>query len=478
MPRTSRAPTLRPALGWLVVLALPISGCADPGKEYVGEVLEAFDRMAERPLWPGFRAAETPLALYDGRDTYLIRHPRPPEGFKSLRGIDEARRLSGRHPQMVANTVVELAGVPTATALVDRVDRKEAEVPDPPEEVAALLIHETFHTFQDAHHPEWTADEMALFTYPVDGLAHLHARRLETAALRRAVLAPDRRRRECWARGALTVRERRFGALPEDAAAYERGTELREGLAAYVQRRALERTGPPDLSPEGYPPAEVRARSYQVGLTLAWLLDELAAGWQDRLGSDAASASAGLDGALAEVLSSSGGRACTATRDEVARTRSVARTDLAALAERRQAARRAFEEAPGWRVWVIAPVEAPFRPAGFDPLNVEMLSGGDVLHRRILRLEREDAELAVDRASLTRPAGDHPLFQGVREVLVTGLRTEPTVEVEGSAVRIEGEGVTGRFGRAVLEREGRALRVRLQEEASPEAGRTLERGRE
>lgn len=465
MPRTCRVPTLRPAVGWLVLLALPISGCADPGKEYVGEVLEAFDRMAERPLWPGFRPAETPLALYDGHDTYLIRHPQPPEDFKRLRGIDGARRMSGRHPQMVANTVVELAGVPTATALVEGT---EAEVPAPPEEVAALLIHETFHAFQDTHHPEWTADEMALFTYPVDGLAHLHARRLETAALRRSVLAPDRRRRECWARGALTVRQRRFRALPEAAAAYERGTELREGLAAYVQRRALERTGPPDLSPEGYPPAEVRARSYQVGLTLAWLLDELAPGWQERLGADAASA--GLDGALAEVLSSSGGRACTATRDEVARTRSVARADLAALAERRQAARRTFEEAPGWRVRVIAPVEVPFRPAGFDPLNVEVLSGGDVLHRRILRLEREDAELALDRASLTRPAGDHPLFQGVREVLVTGLRSEPTVQVEGAMVRIQGEGVTGRFGRATLEREGRSLRVRLGAEESPGAG--------
>lgn len=464
MPRAPHAPPVRRAAAWLLFLVLPASGCADPGRSYVREVMDAFDRMAELPLWPGFRPADTPLALYDGRDTYLLRHADPPEGFERLRGVDGGWRMSGRHPLLVANTVVELGGVPTATVLVDRA---EAEEPDPPEEVAALLIHEAFHAFQDERYPGWTADEMELFTYPVDGLPHLHARRLETAALRRAVLAPDRRRLECWARGALAVRERRLRALPEDAAAYERGTELREGLAAYVQRRALRRPGPPDLPPEGFPPAEVRSRSYQVGLALAWVLDELAPGWQERLEPGGAT---GLDAALSEALSSSGGsggRACTATRDEVARARSVASADLSALAERRRATRRDFEEAAGWRVAVIAPSEAPFQPSGFDPLNVEVLSGGEVLHRRMLRLEGADAEVAVDRGALTRPAGEHPLFQGIREVLVTGLRSEPRVQVDGSAVRIEGEGLSARFARATLEREGRTLRVRL--ESAPES---------
>lgn len=414
-------------------------------------VLEAFDRMAAEPLWPGFDPRQTPLAFYDGRRTYLFRHPRPPEVFSRLRGT-EGWWMEGRHPVMLASTVVELEGTPTAAVLADRMTAPSAE------EVAAVLIHEAFHAYQDRRHPEWTAEELALFTYPVHGVGHLQARRLETAALRRSLLSPDERRRACWARGALRIRERRFRALPEEAVAYERGTELREGLALYVERRALRDMAAPTLPPDGFSPVEVRRRGYLVGRTLAYLLDDLGAGWQEAL--NRAGPAASLDGALNGALG--GGRTCSPTRDEVARSRTVARNDSIRLENERARARRALVDAPGWQVVVTAPAEAPLVPRGFDPMNLEVLSAGEVIHRRILLLERGDGEVAIERPSLSRAAGEHPLFPGVREVVVTGIRGEPEAEVRGDTVRISADGIEAALNRARLEREGRTLRVILE----------------
>lgn len=65
-------------------------------------LLAEFDRQAAKALWPGFDPRRTPLAIYDGRVTWLVRHPSPP-------GVD-ARHLAG------------------------------------------VMIHEAFHVFQRARH--------------------------------------------------------------------------------------------------------------------------------------------------------------------------------------------------------------------------------------------------------------------------------------------------------------------------------------
>ena len=82
---------------------------------------------------------------------------------------------------MRANTGIELAGTPTASAMLD----------DPSQEPrlsAALLIHEAFHVFQAKRHPGWGANEADLFVYPVEIPPALALRRLESEGLRRWVL--------------------------------------------------------------------------------------------------------------------------------------------------------------------------------------------------------------------------------------------------------------------------------------------------
>jgi len=70
--------------------------------------------------------------------------------------------------------------VPTATA---DISGKASSV----DELASLLVHETFHVLQGRHYPDWGGNEMDLFTYPVDNAELLAERRLESIALVRAL---------------------------------------------------------------------------------------------------------------------------------------------------------------------------------------------------------------------------------------------------------------------------------------------------
>ena len=85
-------PRSRAAL--LAVLAISSSGVATAqrprtrapiAQEPALEVVAAFDRLKKRDLWPGFRPDPIPLAIYDGRRTWLVRHPSPPNEFRPER---------------------------------------------------------------------------------------------------------------------------------------------------------------------------------------------------------------------------------------------------------------------------------------------------------------------------------------------------------------------------------------------------------
>jgi hypothetical protein len=82
---------------------------------------------------------------------------------------------------------------------------------------------------------------------------------------------------------------------------------------------------------------------------------------------------------------------------------------------------------------------------------------GEVLHARFVKLGNDSAAVEVlGRASLTVAAGAHPLFHGLRCLVVSGLAAEPAVsEAEGRA-EVRGEGVTARAP-GTVRREGTTL---------------------
>lgn len=448
-PAASRALALTASLG----LAL-LAGCGGrPSVPDPDRVLEEMDRAAARVQWPGFEAGRIPLAIHDGKDTYLFRHPAPPPEFRPLRGRADPWVHEGRHPAAVENTTAELGGFRTAVAVVD------PERPPSTERLAALLLHEAFHVFQEERHPDWSPNEAHLFTYPMEQAELLWRRRLETTALRRALQPPDSAREVCWSRSTLRIRAERFRRLPGEAVAYERGAELWEGLARYVEARGEGRRDPPRLPADGFAPDAVRQRAYEVGHALAHLLDSLDPEWKRKL---EAGEESSLDGLLERALARLPGPTCRLPPDEYRRASTVARRDLAELREARARARREFAGAPGWRVTVTAPEGRPLLPGKFDPLNVVILGGGEVLHTRMLTLAGSEGEVEVlGRQALTQAAGAHPLLQGVRRVEVAGLPGEPAVELLGDTLRLVGEGFRAELRGARLERTDPHWRVEL-----------------
>lgn len=317
----------------------------------------------------GFDPLAVPLALFDGERTWLFRHPSPPLGFEPAEiSLTGAAVMAGRHDAVSANTNAEIAGVGTATVMLEGAAQRRA-----PEDVAAMAIHEAFHVFQRARHPGWTGNEVVLFTYPVGDAELLALRRLEFESLRRALAAGT------W----------------HDAAC----------------RASFERD------------------DRQV-----------------------------LDRALEMALGT--GARCELEPAVVAAGRSRARADVAALDSVRTARRHAFEQAAGWRVEVVATGE-PLWPQGFDPLNVDRLGGADVLHGRYVKLGNGAGQLeALGTATITEGAGAHPLFDGVRRAVLTGL-DEPDVHDAGGVVTIRARGLTAEFRGARIERDGTAWHVRV-----------------
>lgn len=440
------------------ILSLALAQSAAPSPPPQGSRAFGIDdevrKIASRALWPGFDPAKVPLAVFDGEKTFLFRHPHPPTEFRPVADRPETAVAAGQHALVRANTSIALGGVRTATLLLDGPERS------PVRESAAVAVHEAFHVFQAERHPKWGGNEVDLFTYPVDDPVLLQLSRLETEALRRALAATGEKGSACWAGGALDLKRKRFATLGGAGALYERGTELKEGLARLVESRARGASTLEPVFPKNeFAAGDVRSRSYAVGHAFGVLLDRFAAGWESDLESGQEKT---LDGLLAQALSArGGGRPCRFSGRETALALDGAKRSVELTRLTRAAVRDDFFGRAGWRLVVVADAE-PLTPQGFDPLNVERLGPGEILHIRWLKLGNAAGSLEVLNArAVTESAGKHPLFDGVRRVTVTGLEAEPEVRESAAGITLEAPGVTGEFGGARWERKGRTITVHV-----------------
>ena len=414
----------------------------------VARVLAEYDRLATREWWPGFAPARIPLAVYDGERTWLVRHPAPPAEFRPASEIPGAFVMPGQHAAVRGNSRATIGGAETATLLWP------SGTPDP-RRLAGTLLHEAFHVHQGRAQPTWFGNEAVFFTYPVTDSAAQGLQRLETEALRRALTRPGMS--VCWASRALALREERAARIGPEAIGYERGNDLNEGLATWVQWHA---TGAPldSLIPAaGFGPGDVRLRAYAVGPAQAALLERHLPGWPDTLLADSTLTA---DRLLARTLVA---RSCRADftpqeRDSVA---ALAGREATAITGERAAARQAFLARTGWTLTVTLPQGQPLWPERFDPWNLTPLAAGESLHLRHLKLSGDRGRMEVlDRAALTRPAGAHPLFNGLREVVVTGLPERPSIVTRGDTLVVQAPGVTGSFTGLVPEETGTAVTLR------------------
>lgn len=407
------------------------------------DVIAAYLRLSARPPWPGFNPAAIPVAIFDGDTTWLSGHPHPPSEFRA--GLGGLSTMAGRYPLVTANTSSDFDGASTATLILDRTLPRSAL------NWAAILMHEAFHVYQRAHHEDWTANEAELFTYPVEAEAPQRLQRLETEAWRRAL---TREQHACWARTDLQYRRLRFGLLPVGAVSYERGTELNEGLATYVELRAGKRDSIP-FPVAGFAPDEMRLRGYTVGPAMGQLLDRFTTGWRERL---ERGPTRSLDELLADGLGT--GEHCRYAAAEEDSIRALARTDVQHVHSGREALRDSVLSADGWRIEIVADSGSPLWPQRFDPWNVVALEGGTVVHRRFLQLAKDGLTVEVlNHAALTESAGTHPLFNGIRRLVVSGLKEEPTVQEQPGKIGVTAEGVRVEGRVHAVERAGRTIRL-------------------
>jgi hypothetical protein len=409
------------------------------------------DVCGDVELWPGYDPMSVPLAVFDGSSTFLFRHPAPPEEFTR---DGDLWALEGRYPSVTANSSTLIGGVSTATVMLETLP------PDGlPEERAALVAHEGFHVFQGTAGRSWGANEADLFTYPVDDARLLMLRRLETEALRRAFASEDEEETRAWALRALSLRDERFALLDPVSQAYERGMETMEGTANYIQS-VVEGRDRPSLPEGGFAPENVRSRAYETGTAWAFLLDRFSPEWQEAFGTDDTQfLHSILAGALGDTARSDG--LGTFTISEIAAVEQETQSDVEGVLERRVERRAEFESVPGWRVVVEAGEANPLWPQGFDPLNVRLVEGG-VLHSRFIKLGNGNGKLEVMGAgALTEEVGPHPLFNGVRRLLVTGFEGEPAVVVESERVTISSDGFSADFVSASVERGDQEVVIHL-----------------
>jgi hypothetical protein len=440
----------------LAIAASTADGATLEEQDRALAVAREAEQMAGTALWPGFEPLGIPLAIYTGRHTYLFRHPSPPEGFSRLPDAEPAAWvLAGRHPAVTSNSSAEIGGTVTATLLADgeRADQN-------PTALAATALHESFHVHQRTRHATWAGNEGDLFLFPIDDPRLLALRRLETASLRRALLADDAAETACWARRALQHRAERFAAMDSAFSTYERRTELNEGLATYVQHLAGgTRVQVPAAD---FEPGRVRDRAYVTGPALGFLLDRLSPGWQAHL---EANDDQHLDRMLEAAVRAPGPAPCAIDTAEVAAIVRDAAHDAAGVVHARTERRRRFDATPGWRVIVEAADGRPLWPRGFDPLNVERVDGG-ILHTRFLQLGNDAGELhaiaesGTNIEALTEAAGVHPLFNGVRRAVIAGL-PQPAIVRDGEQVRIRAAGMELRFSPATVETRGAVVVLRV-----------------
>ncbi len=404
------------------VLAMPAAG--NDKLSLAENVEQLFLNYADRgDMWPGFDARAIPLAVYDGYQSWLFRHPSPPDGYLSgqMRTV-----YPGRLYAITANSSALVNGQLTATLIIP------SETTGTAEEWAATALHEAFHVYQRQQYPHWSADESMAFTYPVDALEVLVDRRLESRALRLAQFANDDTDAACWARIALNHRRSRFLNLGKNHADYERINELNEGLARYIQQLSLGKQAA-EIPEAGWHAEQVRLRLYESGAALAHLLDRFNPDWKQQLTSDA---TVTLEYLLDLSLTNETGT-CGLTVEVINAIRRQARTDAANVVVQQQEFRAAFHASPGQQILIVTGNQ-PLWPEQFDPWNIQLLDGGDdLLHSRMLTLSNDNARIQLLNSvqskvrMMTHPTGDHPIFQGIDRIEVSGLENLLIRQAEG-----------------------------------------------
>jgi hypothetical protein len=443
-----------------VAVARPARGQAPAPDAFA--LLRAIDEADARQAWPGFRLADWPIAVWDGTETLLFHHPSPPSEFRPLPDRPGVLAAAGHYAAVAGNSTVDIGGVRTATIIA---------TPGSPQESTLLAyVEELFHVFWLRRHANFRPNEMARYAYPMKDASNLRRLLAEDEALARALDRADGPQAGAWAAAALRVRHERDAQLTADDRAFETGLEMMEGTANYVARLVVGLT-PAETATRlraARPADQLRWRYYDSGAAICLLLDRLEPGWKARIDREAERTTVGL---LEAAVSRAGARPAAFTAAEMSRFESAASTSIAELSARQARVRAELQDRGGPRVEIaMAGGRPPLGVTRFDPINLLVLDAGEVVHPRYVTLSSPDGTVEVTNPAytrgsfagtvvLTRPAGSHPLAQGIRALTIVGLRSTPKVERREGRVSVQAEGVSIALRDAEIRTEGETLRI-------------------
>jgi len=460
--RVQRAVITVPLLAGLAISEA--SGQTQRGGPDVFAFVSAIDAAGAGRVWPGFDPSAWPVALFDGNQTILLRHPNPPGEFAPMPDRAGVLRMPGRHPAVVSNSTREIAGVRTATVVA---------TPDRSVESTMLAsIEEVFHVFFLGRHANVRPNEMVRYGYPVKAERNLALLLAEDEALARALEAGSAQQAATWVAAALRIRRERVSGLGGDVRAFETALEMMEGTANYVARVAVGEAAGATAARLREPRAAdgIRWRFYDSGAAVCLLLDRFEPGWKTRIDAEPEVTIADL---LDSAVARSGEAPAAFTAEEISGFETAVSAAIAELSARQSRLREELLGRGGFRVLVeVAAGAAPLLFRQFDPINLLVLDSGEVVHARSFTLAGPEGtiELANPRfargsyagtVAMTVAAGHHPLGEGIRRVTIVGLTAAPRVEERDGVLTVEAEGLRMSLRGTEARTEGETVLIRL-----------------
>jgi hypothetical protein len=422
----------------------PVAPSAQARTPDVFAFVRALDDASSKTLWPEFNPSSLPIALFDGENTILLRHPSPPPEFSPMPGHPGVLIAPGRQPSVVSNSTRDIGGVRTATVIATPAQSIES--------TSLAVMEEVFHVFWLARHPSFRPDEMTRYGYPVSDADNLQRLFAEDEALARALAAGDAEDAWRWAARALEIRRARTPALTDEVRVFETSMEMMEGTANYVARRAVGESPAHTADRLRVPRAAeaIRWRFYDSGAALCFVAERLLPGWRERLEGERTLTVAEM---LAVALGERQQAPAVFTNADTNAFRARAAEAIADLAGRQQRLRADLLGRRGSRIVIdVAPGVDAFHLQRFDPINLMVLDGGEVAHPHFVSLTDPHGTIELTNpgyaresyagtVGLTVSAGRHPLRDGIRQLTIVGIEGTPKIGRDGDTVTLDAPGI-------------------------------------
>ena len=186
-------------------------------RELYAKVTGILNRVAFDDIWRGF--SKCTFAIYDKTNVYF--HDK---------AISYDRRFLG-------NTCIEYNGEYIAIWNVENPFLNDPEI------LAADLVHEMFHAFQQKNHESRFPSDLLLLDYPTD-MENCAVKHSENLLLVKAIVADDVQAKKILISQFISARKYREGLIG-DTIKQEYLSETIEGMAEYAGSMALRQISPP-----------------------------------------------------------------------------------------------------------------------------------------------------------------------------------------------------------------------------------------